>query len=110
MGSDYVQSTPSTTPSGDKSGIPASSVSEVTGQHSEATASPAVVVRPVAGAAEATSSGATDHVVMGAAAGEAAGGGPASDGLLPLEPPLSSSDYSFSLDDQENLNDLFDLF
>lgn len=35
---------------------------------------------------------------------------PSSDGLLPLEPPLSSSDYSFSLDDQENLNDLFDLF
>lgn len=31
-------------------------------------------------------------------------------GLLPLEPPLSSSDYSFSLDDQENLHDLFDLF
>ncbi len=36
---------------------------------------------------------------------------PASDGgLLPLEPPLSSSDYSFTLDDGENLNDLFDLF
>lgn len=30
-------------------------------------------------------------------------------GLLQLEPPLSSSEYSFSLDDQENLNDLFDL-
>ncbi len=33
-----------------------------------------------------------------------------SDGLLPLEPPLTSDDYNFSLDDQENLNDLFDLF
>eukprot|EP00095_Tigriopus_kingsejongensis_P003384 maker-scaffold153_size302544-snap-gene-2.25 protein:Tk03384 transcript:maker-scaffold153_size302544-snap-gene-2.25-mRNA-1 annotation:"transcription factor e2f3" len=30
-------------------------------------------------------------------------------GLLQLEPPLSSSDYSFTLDDQENLNELFDL-
>lgn len=33
---------------------------------------------------------------------------PDEDGLLQLEPPLSSSDYSFSLDEQENLNDLFD--
>ena len=32
------------------------------------------------------------------------------EGLLQLEPPLSGSDYSFSLDDQENLNDLFALF
>ena len=40
------------------------------------------------------------------------GGGPApsSDGLMPLEPPLSSSDYNFSLDEQENLDDLFNLF
>ena len=30
------------------------------------------------------------------------------EGLLQLEPPLTSSEYSFSLDDQENLNDLFD--
>lgn len=29
-------------------------------------------------------------------------------GLLQLEPPLTSSEYSFSLDEQENLNDLFD--
>jgi hypothetical protein len=35
---------------------------------------------------------------------------PSSDGLLQLEPPLSSSDYSFSLDEQENLNDLFEFF
>lgn len=36
---------------------------------------------------------------------------PSSDAaLLPLEPPISSSEYSFSLDEQENLNDLFDLF
>jgi len=27
-----------------------------------------------------------------------------------MGPPLASSDYSFSLDDQENLNDLFELF
>ena len=30
------------------------------------------------------------------------------EGLLQLEPPLTSSEYSFSLDEQENLNDLFD--
>merc|ERR1719510_1357364 len=30
--------------------------------------------------------------------------------LLQLEPPLTSSEYSFSLDEQENLNDLFDSF
>ena len=32
------------------------------------------------------------------------------DGLLQLEPPLNASDYNFTLDDQENLNDLFDNF
>eukprot|EP00096_Caligus_rogercresseyi_P010874 TRINITY_DN4095_c0_g1_i3.p2 TRINITY_DN4095_c0_g1~~TRINITY_DN4095_c0_g1_i3.p2 ORF type:complete len:146 (-),score=38.59 TRINITY_DN4095_c0_g1_i3:657-1094(-) len=37
------------------------------------------------------------------------GGQLASDGLLQFEPPLSSSDYSFSYDEQENLKDLFDL-
>lgn len=30
------------------------------------------------------------------------------EGLLQLEPPLTSSEYSFSLDEQENLHDLFD--
>jgi len=30
------------------------------------------------------------------------------EGLLQLEPPLTSSEYSFSLDEQENLRDLFD--
>ena len=29
------------------------------------------------------------------------------EGLLQLEPPLTSSEYSFSLDEQENLNDLY---
>jgi hypothetical protein len=32
------------------------------------------------------------------------------DGLLQLEPPLNAADYNFTLDDQENLNDLFDNF
>ena len=31
------------------------------------------------------------------------------DGLLPLE-PLSNSDYSYALDEQEDLNELFDSF
>ena len=30
------------------------------------------------------------------------------EGLLQLEPPLTSSEYSFTLDEQDNLNDLFD--
>lgn len=30
------------------------------------------------------------------------------EGLLQLEPPLTSSEYSFSIDQQENLNDLFE--
>ena len=30
------------------------------------------------------------------------------EGLLQLEPPITSSEYSFSLDEQENLHDLFD--
>jgi hypothetical protein len=37
-------------------------------------------------------------------------GGSLEDGLLQLEPPLNASDYNFTLDDQENLNDLFDNF
>lgn len=32
------------------------------------------------------------------------------EGLLQLEPPMTSSEYSFSLDEQENLHDLFDSF
>jgi len=32
------------------------------------------------------------------------------EGLLQLEPPLNAADYNFTLDDQENLNDLFDNF
>ena len=44
------------------------------------------------------------------AATEVTGQQQSESGLLPLEPPLSGSDYSFSLDEQENLNDLFDLF
>lgn len=31
----------------------------------------------------------------------------ASEPFLPLEPPLSESDYSFSLDNDEGFNDLF---
>ena len=30
------------------------------------------------------------------------------EGLLQLEPPLTSSEYSFSMDDHENLHDIFD--
>ena len=30
------------------------------------------------------------------------------EGLLQLEPPITSSEYSFSLDEEENLHDLFD--
>jgi len=32
------------------------------------------------------------------------------DGLLQLEPPLNATDYNFALDDQDNINDLFDSF
>ena len=35
---------------------------------------------------------------------------PTDEGLLQLEPPLSAADYNFTLDNQENLNDLFDNF
>jgi hypothetical protein len=37
-------------------------------------------------------------------------GGSLDDGLLQLEPPLTTADYNFTLDDQENLNDLFENF
>jgi hypothetical protein len=78
-------------------------VSEVTGQHSVTS------TNTVAGANVSdvvSASAAVDPPSDTGSAGSRSDGG----GLLSLEPPLASSDYSFSLDDQENLNDLFELF
>ncbi len=81
-------------------------VSEVTGQHSANTGGGA----GQQASASANVSAATAAEPASDAASTASGGAAGSGGLLSLEPPLASSDYSFSLDDQENLNDLFELF
>ena len=69
-----------------------------------------------AGSSATKSSSSVDPGAVAATASEMTGqtstsaANSADDGLLSLEPPLSSSEYNFSLDDQENLNDLFELF
>ncbi len=83
-------------------------VSEVTGQHSANTGGGAG--QQASASASANVSAATAVEPASDAASTASGGAAGSGGLLSLEPPLASSDYSFSLDDQENLNDLFELF
>ena len=98
-------------------GGPGVSISEITGQQSASSngngsVPPAVSSRTVpatATAAEAASAAAA-HVASSAAEPPSETGSTGSGQLLSLEPPLASSDYSFSLDDQENLNDLFELF
>ena len=87
--------------SGGSSGGPGVSISEITGQQS-ASSTPAAS-RQVSATAEAA--GASSAVEPPSETGSTGSGQ-----LLSLEPPLASSDYSFSLDDQENLNDLFELF
>ena len=104
-------------------GGPGVSISEITGQQSASSngngsVPPAVSSRTVPGtatAAEAASAAAAAaaaaaHVASSAAEPPSETGSTGSGQLLSLEPPLASSDYSFSLDDQENLNDLFELF
>ena len=93
--------------SGGSSGGPGVSISEITGQQS-ASSTPAAS-RQVSATAEAAGAVAASS---SAAAVEPPSetGSTGSGQLLSLEPPLASSDYSFSLDDQENLNDLFELF
>ena len=88
--------------SGGSSGGPGVSISEITGQQS-ASSTPAAS-RQVSATAEAAASSAA------AVEPPSETGSTGSGQLLSLEPPLASSDYSFSLDDQENLNDLFELF
>ena len=102
-------------------GGPGVSISEITGQQSASSngngsVPPAVSSRTVpatataAEAASAAAAAAAAHVASSAAEPPSETGSTGSGQLLSLEPPLASSDYSFSLDDQENLNDLFELF
>ena len=100
--------------SGGSNGGPGVSISEITGQQSASSAPPPAASRavPVTATAAEVDAAAGPAVVSSAAAAEPASetGSTGSGQLLSLEPPLASSDYSFSLDDQENLNDLFELF
>ena len=89
--------------SGGSSGGPGVSISEITGQQS-ASSTPAAS-RQVSATAEAVAASSAAAVEPPSETGSTGSGQ-----LLSLEPPLASSDYSFSLDDQENLNDLFELF
>ena len=90
--------------SGGSSGGPGVSISEITGQQS-ASSTPAASRQVSATAAEAAAASSAAAVEPPSETGSTGSGQ-----LLSLEPPLASSDYSFSLDDQENLNDLFELF
>ena len=91
--------------SGGSSGGPGVSISEITGQQS-ASSTPAASRQVSATAVEAAGAASSAAAVEPPSETGSTGSGQ----LLSLEPPLASSDYSFSLDDQENLNDLFELF
>ena len=96
--------------SGGSNGGPGVSISEITGQQSASSngnVASAAASRTVPTAA--TAAAAVGSSAVGADPPSETGS-TGSGQLLSLEPPLASSDYSFSLDDQENLNDLFELF
>ena len=95
---------------GSEGGGPGVSISEITGQQSAASSS--------SGGSAAAHPEKPDLLPEKSSAAHAVAAEPTSESgstgssgqLLSLEPPLASSDYSFSLDDQENLGDLFELF
>ena len=95
---------------GSEGGGPGVSISEITGQQSASSSGGSAAAAPEKSDLPEKSSAAQQPHQQPEPASDSGSTGSSGGQLLSLEPPLASSDYSFSLDDQENLGDLFELF